>query len=375
MQKDYFKVCVRCYTYNHAHFIEKAMNGFCIQETDFPFVCCIVDDASKDGEQEVVKKYLLEHFDLDSKIVRNEETNDYVLTIARHKTNISCFFAVYLLKYNHYGIKPKYPYFKELIKDVKYIALCEGDDYWTDQQKLQMQYEYMESHPECTMTSHRAKLYSEKKKKYIGEQYCQNSDGVLNPVDIINRTGLYIPTCSLMYRSEIKKNYPDYCHNNHVGDYPLQITAAMKGKVYYFNKCMGVYRMNRASWIGRQKVESMDPARLKVVCGQIKMFEGFATDYPIYKKVLQNKISEHILKNMPRPISGDYKDMLAYQKFFSEELNNLRLKWKFFYLICRLRIPYIKKIYHRVLLRAYQHKRLLYENLIDKLISCFKMPN
>ena len=96
MQKQCFKICVRCYTYNHAHFIEDTMNGFCMQESDFPFVCCIVDDASMDGEQEVIKKYLLEHFDLDNKIVRNEETDDYVLTLARHKTNMSCYFAVYL---------------------------------------------------------------------------------------------------------------------------------------------------------------------------------------------------------------------------------------------------------------------------------------
>ena len=57
-----WKVCVRCYTFNHAPYIEDAMNGFTMQKTDFPFVCCIVDDASTDGTQEVIKKYIVENF-------------------------------------------------------------------------------------------------------------------------------------------------------------------------------------------------------------------------------------------------------------------------------------------------------------------------
>ncbi|MBR4365861.1 MAG: glycosyltransferase family 2 protein, partial [Bacteroidaceae bacterium] len=82
-----FIVRVSCMTFNHAPYIEDAMNGFTMQETTFPFVCTIIDDASTDGEQEVIKKYLQEHFDLeDSSVVRNEETDDYVLTFARHKT-------------------------------------------------------------------------------------------------------------------------------------------------------------------------------------------------------------------------------------------------------------------------------------------------
>ena len=99
-------VLVRCYTFNHAAYIEDAMNGFCMQKTTFPFICAIVDDASTDGEQEIIKKYLRQHFDLDDKtFVRNEETDDYIMTVARHKTNKNCTFAVFFLKYNHYSIK------------------------------------------------------------------------------------------------------------------------------------------------------------------------------------------------------------------------------------------------------------------------------
>lgn len=62
-----FKVRVYCSTFNHSPYIEDAMNGFCMQETNFPFVAIIIDDASTDGEPEVIKQYLQEHFDLEDK--------------------------------------------------------------------------------------------------------------------------------------------------------------------------------------------------------------------------------------------------------------------------------------------------------------------
>ena len=53
-----FKVFVRCMTYNQSKYIVETMNGFTMQQTDFPFVCCIVDDSSTDGEQKIISKYL-----------------------------------------------------------------------------------------------------------------------------------------------------------------------------------------------------------------------------------------------------------------------------------------------------------------------------
>ena len=101
-----FKVRINCMTFNHAPYIMDAMNGFCMQQSTFPYVAIIVDDASTDGEPEIINRYLQDHFDLEDKgIVRNEETDDYVMTFARHKKNQNCFFAVFLLKYNHYSKK------------------------------------------------------------------------------------------------------------------------------------------------------------------------------------------------------------------------------------------------------------------------------
>ena len=89
-----YKVGVRCATFNHAPYITATMDGFCRQQTNFPFLCIIVDDNSKDGEQEVIRQYLSDNFSIESV----KETDDYHLTIARHQESKNCCFAVYLLK-------------------------------------------------------------------------------------------------------------------------------------------------------------------------------------------------------------------------------------------------------------------------------------
>ena len=151
-----FPVAVRCMTYNQSAYICDTLNGFAMQQTDFPYVCIVMDDASTDGEPDVIQRYVQAHFDLDDKeIVRHEETDDYTMLYARHKENRNCYFAVYYLKYNHYRKKAKQPYFECFSANAKYFASCEGDDYWTEPHKLQIQYDYLESHPDVVLSCHR----------------------------------------------------------------------------------------------------------------------------------------------------------------------------------------------------------------------------
>lgn len=150
-----FKVRAHCATYNHVHYITDTMNGFVMQETDFPYVCTIIDDASTDGEQEVIKKYLLEQFDMQDSSVAYEKDTDYGhVTFAQHKTNKNCFFAVVFLKENHYSQhKTKASYVQEWM-NTKYVSICEGDDYWTDPLKLQKQVDFLEQHEDYVVCSH-----------------------------------------------------------------------------------------------------------------------------------------------------------------------------------------------------------------------------
>ena len=256
MKQEYnFIVRVSCLTYNHAPYIIDAMNGFTMQETTFPFVCTIIDDASTDGEQEVIKEYLQDNFDLgDKSVVRNEETDDYVLTFARHKTNQNCYFVVIYLKYNHRSIrKSKNPYIQDWI-DTKYIAFCEGDDYWIDPYKLQKQLDVMEASPLYSMCFHAINKLRDG--VVVGHDVHYRKEIDVSAERIISYGGSFCATASIFVKSNIYKEMPLFRKIANVGDYPLQVLAAYRGKIHYMPQIMGCYRVHSTSWTAKNKPES-----------------------------------------------------------------------------------------------------------------------
>lgn len=235
-------VSVECMTFNQSQYITDAMNGFIMQQTNFPFVVTVVDDASTDGEQDVIRAYVNEHFDVEDTNVAYEKETDYAyITYAQHKTNKNCYFAVLYLKENHYSQrKSKYPYLSEWRDNVKYIAICEGDDYWIHSQKLQMQVDFLEKNKEYSLCFHNAIItYDDIVKK--SEIFCdilQDRDVSLE--DII--ASWIIPTASIVYRKSVVENYPEWTRSIYSGDFTLQLIAYSKGKLYYINKIMSIYR-------------------------------------------------------------------------------------------------------------------------------------
>ena len=327
-EKSPLMVTILCITYNHKSYIRQCLDGFVKQKTNFRFEAIVHDDASTDGTTDIVREFAEKYPDIIKPMIEKE--NQY----SKGKTS----FGRTMLEHYPPG---------------KYIAECEGDDYWIDPLKLQKQVDYMESHPECTMTCSGSKWFSERRNEFIADQYCQKSEGLLNPADIINRTGYYIPTCSIIYRPEMMNDYPVYCKLCPVGDWPMQIMAAMKGSVYYFNELMCVYRTeNDTSWTNQQKYDSLDPVRLNLVKCLVKMFEGFSDDYPEYKIIFKDKVAEFICKNMPRWIYGK-KDLNIYKEIFSTEISSFSLKWRLYYFISLLRLPLVKFWYRKLFLRRY----------------------
>ena len=241
MSSDYtYMVCTRCMTFNHHAYIEDAMNGFCMQQTNFPFVCVIVDDASTDGEPEVIKKYFDTHFDLSE----SGETDDYVITFGRHKTNENCYFAVLYLKYNHYSIKKdKVPYYAKWQDRCKYIALCEGDDYWIAADKLQMQTDFLEENKEYGMCYSLAKGYIQTEHKFVMKTIGKKIDSFEQLLKGLNT----IPTLTTFFKKEIYERYIEEIkpssHNWMMGDYPMWLYILHETKVRFFNYVTGVYRI------------------------------------------------------------------------------------------------------------------------------------
>lgn len=244
-----YLVRVRCMTFNHSAYIQQALDGFCFQETGFPFICTIIDDASTDGEQEVLLSYLQENFNLnDNDIFRQEETDDYKMLLAQHKNNLNCFFAVFFLKYNHYSIqKPKWDYISEW-DDVKYEAVCEGDDFWCSPKKLQLQADFMEKHPDHSLCFHaNYKLYANQVKK---EYHPYNHYKEVIPVEsLILGGGGVMATNSMFYVEAKSRNWPEWAQKCRVGDAPLMLILSCRGKVGYMDELMSYYRIASAgSW-------------------------------------------------------------------------------------------------------------------------------
>lgn len=289
-----YLVSVRCNTFNHTQYIEETFHGFCSQQTDFPFVCVIIDDASTDGEQDTIAAFINQHFD----ISKQEEHENFSMTLAHHTENTNCFFAIYYLKYNHSNIrKSKESYIQWLTS--KYIALCEGDDYWTDPQKLQRQVDFLETHPDYTMVCCRARRYSERRQRFVSDSHCYDGTRNVDTDDIILQGGLFISTCSIVYRRSMLDAYPDYAARCHVGDYPLQILCAMRGKVHYMDEPMCVYRIeNNTSWMGRQN-GCVTAAKVRGYVSEVEMLKGFATDHPAYAHVFERRIRRYILWVVP----------------------------------------------------------------------------
>jgi glycosyltransferase involved in cell wall biosynthesis len=149
-------VSICCDAYNHAAFIEQTIHGFLIQRTEFPIEIVIMDDASTDGTAAIIKKYTALYPGLFQTILQKEN---------KHKALVDqgCFS----------GFEPLLDYVFPKARG-KYLALCEGDDYWTDPYKLRKQVEAMESHPEAIMSYHPCMILDEK--RHITKPYGQNVD-------------------------------------------------------------------------------------------------------------------------------------------------------------------------------------------------------
>ena len=237
---SHFKVSVWCNTYNQASYIKDTMDGFCMQQTSFPFACLIMDDASTDGEPAVIRQYLNDHFDTEW----TKETDDYHLTLARHQENRHCYFAVYLLKYNHYSIKkPRLKYYREVTDEIDYVALCEGDDYWTDAHKLQKQADALDANPQATLVYTNFQTVDGEGNP-ISRPFIKDFPGRSHSGDnlpTLLRYGNYIMVLTSMYRYKVFES--EYLTNSPVRmDFNTTMAAALMGDFIWLPEQTACYR-------------------------------------------------------------------------------------------------------------------------------------
>lgn len=226
MSDQEIKVSVCCLAYNHEKYIHDALEGFVNQQTSFRYEVIIHDDASADGTASIIQEYAEKYPDIIIPILQTE--NQYT-------------------KHLPGGIIYNYLY---PIARGKYIALCEGDDYWTDVNKIQKQVSYMESHPECSFCFTNACVFdcrTHEKKTLI--PFTEQARTLFESKKDYNVGELaklgFLPTASFFFPRAQYKQLPN-CYFDYAaaGDIKMKLYFTSMGYAHLIDQETCVYRMN-----------------------------------------------------------------------------------------------------------------------------------
>lgn len=213
------EVSVLCTTYNQSIYLEQTLESILCQKVDFPYELIIHDDASIDGTDAIAREYETRYPEIVRVIIESE--NQY---------SKGADFITPLIRNHARG---------------RYIALCEGDDFWIDDQKMQMQRDALRDHPECDMCACLGCTVTEDGRTEVSQIRPQKHDGILSVRDVILGGGQYLITAGLFFRKEML----DDLYGMDSLDYSLQIRGAVRGGIYYIDKKMAVYRRYaKGSW-------------------------------------------------------------------------------------------------------------------------------
>ena len=216
-------VSISCITYNHENYIRDAIEGFLMQKTTFPVEILIHDDASTDKTASIVREYEEKYPQLIKPIYQTE--NQY----SKRDGSIDR-----IQRGRARG---------------KYVALCEGDDYWTDPLKLQKQVDFMEVNPDCSLCFHASKnIRNNDPNDYILHKPKKiPKDNKFEMKHAILGGGGFMATNSMLFHRKYIQDRPAWMEKTPVGDAPLMLLLASKGKIGYIDEVMSVYRIMSSS--------------------------------------------------------------------------------------------------------------------------------
>lgn len=248
-------VTIRCLVYNHEPYLRQCLDGFVMQKTNFSFEAIVHDDASTDGSAAIIKEYADRYPDIIKPILEIE--NQY----SKHDGTIGR-----IMRENTHG---------------KYVAMCEGDDYWIDPLKLQKQVDFLEHHPECSMCFHRSHELLEEGVK-VPLIFTHLKEGYYTGEDVLN--AWTVPTASVMYRNYGNSFFQKTCPGIMWGDILLFLLLAERGRFYCLPDVMSVYRRNAGSVTLQQK----KTLPYKKIVGHYMALKKL---FPVkYDKILDEKI-------------------------------------------------------------------------------------
>lgn len=294
-------VSIECLTYNQEPYISQTLDGFLMQKTDFPFEVIVHDDASTDRTAEIIREYEKKFPQIIKPIYENE--NQY----SKHDDSLNRIVTAAIRG--------------------KYIAMCEGDDYWIDENKLQMQADFMEKNPGYGLCYTKCQQFIQKNSKFSKKTF----GSYVKDFNDLLKNGNRIPTLTTIYRKSLEDKYLEeikpYSRGWLMGDYPRWLYMAYVSKVKFIDKVTSVYRVLENSASHSDDVE-----------------KNLAFSKSVWN--IQNFFSQKYLEKEFPPFDEHYFRALIYvsgkdrklAKFEFLQSGRKDLKTKFYVAICSSRI-------------------------------------
>lgn len=246
-------VSVIVITYNQEKFISDTIKSILMQKTDFIVELIISNDNSQDNTHEIINSLI------------KTKSKNFIINYINHNENIGMM--------------------KNFLKAInlargKYIAICEGDDYWTNENKLQKQVNFLEKNQDFSICFHKVHLKYEDGVKMIYPDINKDTTQITCLSDIVKKN--YIHTPSVIFRNQ--KPYPNWLINVYPGDYPLHIINACTGKMMMFSEKMAVYRIHNGGVDSTKKFNTSKTLNFGLLMSKYLNNKGFKKEAQIIRK-------------------------------------------------------------------------------------------
>jgi glycosyltransferase involved in cell wall biosynthesis len=278
-------------TYGHEKFIEQAINGILMQECDFEVELIIANDCSQDKTDDVIQG-----------VLENHPRTSWVKYL-KHEKNL--------------GMMPNFIYAMQECKS-RYIAMCEGDDYWADPLKLQKQVDFLEANPDYVLCFHPVSIL--KTNGEIVDDFITKVPENYETIETLARLGNYIHTPSVVFRNVIKE-FPLEFELSPFGDYFLYMMLSEYGKLKYLEDKMAVYRYN-VGVISQMSGLKIANANVKLYSCMVSYLKNEEIKKIIFDKQIQVVTSHYT------SIEKELEDSIILNHLFFRAIKFIMLNYK-----------------------------------------------
>jgi glycosyltransferase involved in cell wall biosynthesis len=290
-------VSVILVTYNHERFLTPAIESVLAQETRTPFELLITEDCSTDRSREIIDEFAARHPDRIRVLVSEHNLNSNESTLRALR-----------------------------VARGRYLAFLDGDDYWTSNDKLQRQVDFLDMHQQCTMCFHNVMVVRDDGSMLKREFTATNLPTITELPNLLR--GNYIAGCSAMIRRDTLQEIPTWYEHANYGDWPLYVFAAQRGSIGFLPAIMGAYRVHdKGLW--------SSASRDRQIQGMIQFYKSISAHLGVpYRPQILPILARHYFElGVLKKDAGKYAEAVEYLvtsvrlRPFTSEIGRGRRAW------------------------------------------------